>query len=95
MARMRKKVTVYVDVDVLRAARVRAARDDARDSDVMERALRAYLGFDVVERVWSRSDLSEDEAMTLAVAEPHAMRAERRALRLLDPCRRGRGNAVQ
>ncbi len=46
----RRKVTLYVDEDVLRAARVRAARTDRRDSDIVEDALRSYLGFDVVER---------------------------------------------
>ena len=77
----RKKVTLYLDEDVLRAARVQAARTDKRDSEVVEDALRAYLGFDVLERVWARSNLSEDEAMALAVAETHTARAERRAPR--------------
>jgi hypothetical protein len=75
----KRKVTLYVDEDVLRAAKVRAARTDRRDSEVVEAALRAYLGFEVVDRVWSRSDLSEDEAMRLAVDATHAARAERRA----------------
>ena len=43
----KKKVTFYLDEDVLRAARVRAARSDTRDSEIVEEALRAYLGFDV------------------------------------------------
>ena len=73
----RRKVTLYVDEDVLRAARVRAARTDRRDSDIVEDALRSYLGFDVVERVWARSDLGEDEAMRLAVEETRAVRADR------------------
>jgi hypothetical protein len=77
----KRKVTLYLDEDVLRAARVRAARNDERDSEVVEAALRAYLGFDAVERVWARSTLSEDEAMRLAVAETHAVRAQRRAAR--------------
>jgi hypothetical protein len=77
----KRKVTLYIDEGVLRAARVRAARTDKRDSEVVEDALRAYLGFEVIERVWARSDLSEDEAMALAVAETHAARAERRAAR--------------
>lgn len=79
MGAARKKVTFYLDEDVLRAARVRAARSDRRDSEIVEEALRTYLGFDVVERVWARSNLSEDEAMKLAVSELHAMRHERRA----------------
>ena len=81
MAGTKRKVTLYVDEDVLRAARVRAARTDKRDSEVVEAALRAYLGFDVVASVWSRSDLSEDEAMRLAVEETHAVRAKQRDAR--------------
>jgi hypothetical protein len=80
-AATRKKVTLYLDEGVLRAARVQAARTDKRDSEVVEEALRAYLGFDVLESVWARSNLSEEEAMRLAVAETHASRAERRAAR--------------
>jgi hypothetical protein len=78
-ATRRRKVTFYLDEDVLRAARVRAARSDRRDSEVVEAALRAYLGFDVVEGVWERSDLEENAAMNLAVSEIHAMRDERAA----------------
>ena len=75
----RRKVTLYVDEDVLRATRVRAARTDRRDSDIVEDALRSYLGFDVVERVWAHSDLEEDEAMRLAVKETRAVRTDRAA----------------
>lgn len=77
----KRKVTLYLDEEVLRAARVRAARTDKRDSEVVEEALRAHLGFEVVERVWARSDLAEDEAMQLAVAETHKVRAQGRAAR--------------
>jgi hypothetical protein len=78
---VKKKVTLYVDEDVMRAARVRAARTDRRDSEVVEAALRAYLGFDVLTDVWARSRLSDDEAMQIATKETHAARAERRAAR--------------
>jgi hypothetical protein len=77
----KKKVTLYVDADVMRAARVRAARTEKRDSEVVEEALRAYLGFDVLASVWARSGLSEDEAMRLAVEETHVVRTEKRASR--------------
>jgi hypothetical protein len=77
----KKKVTLYVDEDVMRAARVRAARTDKRDSEVVEEALRAYLGFDVLASVWARSNLTEDEAMRLVVEETHAARADKRASR--------------
>jgi hypothetical protein len=78
MAASKKKVTFYVGEDVLRAARVRAARDDRRDSEIVEDALRSYLGFDVLESVWARSELTEDEGMELAVSEQHALRDEKR-----------------
>jgi hypothetical protein len=81
MAGTKRKVTLYVDEDVLRAARVRAARTDKRDSEVVEAALRAYLGFEVIATVWARCDLDEDEAMRLAMEETHAVRAQRRASR--------------
>ena len=77
----KKKVTLYVDAEVMRAARVRAARTDRRDSEIVEEALRAYLGFDVLASVWGRSDLEEDQAMSLAVDAVHESRAERRAAR--------------
>jgi len=77
----KKKVTYYLAEDLVRAAKVRAARSDRRDSEVVEEALRAYLGYDVVDRVWARSDLGEDEAVELAVSEQHALRAEDRAAR--------------
>ena len=82
MATQRKrKVTYYISEDVLRAAKVSAARTDQRDSDVIEKALRGYLGFNVLERVWARSDLTEKAAMDLAVSEVHAHRRRKRAPR--------------
>ncbi|MBX3032105.1 MAG: hypothetical protein KF809_18320 [Chloroflexi bacterium] len=84
----RRKVTLYVDEDVLRAARVRAARTDRRDSDIVEDALRSYLGFDVVERVWAHSDLDEEEAMRLAVEETRTVRADRAVKARVDASRR-------
>ncbi|MFV2061940.1 MAG: hypothetical protein ACC726_00320 [Chloroflexota bacterium] len=77
----KRKVTLYVDETVLRATRVRAARSDKRDSEVVEDALRSYLGFDAVERVWARSELNEGEALRLAVAETRAVRGKKRAAR--------------
>ena len=75
----RKKTTVYIDEELLRTAKVRAARSGKRDYEVFEDALRAYLEFDeLIERVRSKSDLSEEEAIELANAEVRAHRAERR-----------------
>lgn len=45
---MKRKTTVYIDDDLLRAARVTAARSGKRDSQVVEEALRAHLGFELL-----------------------------------------------
>jgi len=75
----RKKTTVYVDEDLLRAAKVYAARKDLRDSDVFETALRRFLGLDLFETVWARNaELDPDEATRIAYEEVDAARAQRR-----------------
>jgi hypothetical protein len=74
----RSKATVYLDPEVLRATRVRAARTGKRDSDVVEEALREYLGLAVIDEIRAKADLNADEAMKLANEELHAMRRERR-----------------
>ena len=68
------RTTVTLDERVLRAVRVKAARTGRRDSDVIEEALRRDLGLDVLERAWAAADLSEDEALRLAVDEQHKAR---------------------
>lgn len=74
----RAKATVYLDPEVLRATRIRAARTGKRDSDVVEEALRQYLGLAVIDRIRSKSELDPDEAMKLAYDEIRKMRRERR-----------------
>jgi hypothetical protein len=56
-----------------------AARTGKRDSDVVEDALRRYLGINVLEEIWSTSpgDLTGDEALALADRELHQARAGR------------------
>ena len=75
----RTKTTVYLDPEVLRATRVSAARKGRRDSDIVEEALREYLGFAVIDRIRARSDLTGDEALELATEEVRAHRREQRA----------------
>lgn len=70
----RSKTTVYIDADVLRAAKIEAARTGQREYEVFEKALREYLGFEIIERTWARSELSEREAFDLAYDEIHAAR---------------------
>jgi hypothetical protein len=73
----KRKTTLYVDEEVLRAAKVMAARKGKRESEVFEEALRAYTGFkllDLVDQVGRRNDLSEEEAMKLAYEAVHETR---------------------
>jgi hypothetical protein len=65
------RTTVTIDERVMRAVRVKAARTGRRDSDVIEEALRRDLGFDLLDRVWERANLDEDDAMKLAVEAQH------------------------
>lgn len=60
------RTTLTIDEEVWKAVRVHAARTGKRDSEVVEAALRRDLGFDLLERIWARNDLPEDEAMDLA-----------------------------
>ena len=69
------KTTVYLDEDVLRGAKVMAARTGKKDYEVVEEALRAYLGMEVLDRAWRGADMSEDEALRLAIEEVHRFRA--------------------
>lgn len=74
------RTTVTVDVGVLRAVRIKAARLGKRDSEVIEESLRRDLGLDALESIWaSVTPASEEEASSLADAELHAMRREARA----------------
>ncbi len=70
------RTTVTLDEGVLRAVKVLAARTGKGDSQVIEEALRKDLGFDLLDRLWAKADLSEDEAMELAL---EAQREARRA----------------
>ena len=71
------RTTLTIDEDVLRAVRVRAARSGQRDSEVIEEAVREKLGLDLLRRIWEKADLSEDEAMALAVEAQHGTRPQR------------------
>jgi hypothetical protein len=70
----KQRTTVTLDERVLRAVRVKAARTGQRDSEVIEDALRRDLGLGLLERIWEKGDLGEDEALALAVEEQHKSR---------------------
>jgi metal-responsive CopG/Arc/MetJ family transcriptional regulator len=72
MAKVR--TTLTIEEEVLRAVKVRAARTGKGDSEVIEEALRRDLGFDLLERLWQREDLGEEDALALAVEAQHETR---------------------
>lgn len=78
----RKKTTVYIDEELLRAAKVAAARSGKREYEVFEDALRRHLGFaGTMEQIWAgitpAEAPSEEEAARIAAEELAAVRAER------------------
>lgn len=76
MAKVR--TTLTVDEDVMQAVKIAAARVGKGDSQVIEEALRRDLGLDLLDRLWERNQMSEEDAMALAVEAQHATRPGRR-----------------
>jgi hypothetical protein len=70
----RKKTTIYIEDSLLRATKVLAARTGKKEYEVFEDALRGYLGFGALKKIWDRSKLTEKEALDLAYRELHAAR---------------------
>ena len=73
----KRKTTVYLDEDVLREAKIQAARTGQKDSELIESAIRSYLGLDVLDDVWARSDLDEESAIRLATEAVESVRRAR------------------
>ena len=72
------RTTLTIDDDVMRAVKIRAARSGKGDSEVIEESLRRDLGLDLLERLWETNQLSEQEAVVLAVEAQHATRRRQR-----------------
>ncbi len=70
----RKKTTIYIEDTLLKAAKVLAARTGKKEYEVVEDALRGYLGLGALEKIWNRSKLTEREALAIAYQELHAGR---------------------
>lgn len=68
------RTTLTIDEEVLKAVKVRAARTGKGESEVIEEAVRRELGLDLMERLWARNDMSEEEAMELALEAQAAFR---------------------
>ncbi len=63
-----------MDESVLRAVKIRAARLGQGDSEIIEESLRRDLGLDLLDRLWTKNDLPEEAAVTLAVEAQHTTR---------------------
>ena len=72
MAKVR--TTVTLDEAVLRAVKLRAARLGRGDSEIIEDSLRRDLGLDLLERLWAKNDLTDEDAAALAVEAQHRTR---------------------
>lgn len=71
--------TVKLDDEVLDAVRREAARSGRTEDDIVEAAVRWYLGPSVLDRLRERNRLDEEEAMAIALEEVAAHRRERRS----------------
>lgn len=72
------RTTLTIDEGVLRAVKVRAARTGKGESEVIEDAVRRHLGLDLLDQLWNRNQLGEDEAVAVALEAQHAGRRKRR-----------------
>jgi len=73
------RTTLTIDARLWTAVRVRAARTGKRESEVIEEAVRKELGFDVLDRIWARADMSDPEAMELALEAQESVRQDAEA----------------
>ena len=73
----KSRTTLTIDEAVLRAVKVRAAQSGKGDSEVIEEALRRDLGFELLERLWAKGDMAEDDSMELALEAQRAVRRTR------------------
>ncbi|MDQ6805185.1 MAG: hypothetical protein M3065_09515, partial [Actinomycetota bacterium] len=72
MAKVR--TTLTIDEDVLRWVKIRAARTGKPDSAVIEASLRRDLKLDLLDEMWSRNELPQDEAAAIAIEAQHRTR---------------------
>jgi len=70
----RTRTTLTIDEDVFRAVKIRAARTGRGESQVIEEAIRRDLGLDLLDQLWARNDMAEDDAMELALQAQKAAR---------------------
>lgn len=77
---VKRKVTLTLPEDVVRAYRITAARKDMSDSALVETALKSYLGLGALKAIQDKLSglgLSPEEAEALAVREVKAVQRKR------------------
>ena len=74
----RVRTTLTLDADLMRMVKVRAARQGKGDSEVIEESLRRDLGLEVLDRLWSKNRMSEEDALQLGREAQHSPRTRRR-----------------
>jgi hypothetical protein len=73
------RTTVYLDEDVLRAVKIKAARSGKRNSQVIEESLSRDLGLDGLAEIWNKvTPAPEERGMKFATSELHLLRKEGR-----------------
>jgi hypothetical protein len=72
------RTTMTLDADLMRMVKVRAARLGKGDSEVIEESLRRDLGLEMLDRLWSKNRLSEEDALQLGREAQHSTRTRRR-----------------
>ena len=75
----RERLSVDLDTEVAAILRKHAADAHVIEGEILDRAVRAYDLRALLARLQAKSDLDEDQAMTLAREELKAARAARRA----------------
>ncbi len=68
------RTTLTIDEGLLRSVKVRAARLGKGESEVIEQAIRRELGFELLDQLWERNALAEDDATRLALEAQHVTR---------------------
>jgi hypothetical protein len=68
------RTTLTLDADLMRMVKVRAARTGKRDSEVIEESLRRDLGLEVLDRLWLKNRMSEEDALQLGREAKHSTR---------------------
>ena len=76
---MAEPVRVELSDDVAEAVRRVANRTGRSEAEVVELAVRRFVLPSILDRLWGRATLTEDEAMAIAVEEVRAMRTGRRS----------------